>query len=280
MDVIVGVGGGLFEGGKGGFGERAEGFQGVGGLETEAGVGVFEQDASELGEGDVAVLCVAERVGGGDLDGRRGVVLDACEQSCGGGGALVFQHGAAEGGPIAEALVLVGHGVDEGGKIGGVAFDGEVGDLENTLEGIGLGVAGGVVAFEGGAFGDEAVVANAEEVLLVGVAHSLEDRLVVGAVGEIVDLIGVGLEVVEFLLGLVLPEELLGADELALGVKAKPGLDRGLLEHVGDMLALDEVGVVVADVAVTFIAGGADEVVAFVHAVSEGEGILLVWGLL
>ena len=82
---------------------------------------------------------------------------------------------------------------------------------------------------------------------------------------------GSALEVVQLLGRLRLPEGVLGRRQLPLVVEPLPDLRGRRLEHVVDVLAVDEVRHVVADVDVAAVGRGADEVVALVHPAAEAE---------
>ena len=110
-------------------------------------------------------------------------------------------------------------------------------------------VVGGLSAGAGEALalGDEAEVADAARVGLLGGAEFSERGLVRGRGGEVVHFVAVALEIVEFLGGFrCLPEDALASVEGALVVEFFPDGGCGGFELGVDVLALREVREVVA----------------------------------
>ena len=111
------------------------------------------------------------------------------------------------------------------GDVGFVERGGSLGGGVDLLEGIFAGIVAHFVGRHVGitcvhfAFGQEAEIADAEDPVLVGFAHAGEDVSVFGRVDEVVDFVGIILQVVEFFGRLGFPEVRLGRIELALVVE-------------------------------------------------------------
>ena len=142
---------------------------------------------------------------------------------------------------------------------------------------VGRGAFGAVVHL---AFCDHAGIADFQcEVFLRG-AHLGECFSVLGLGGEVVNFIGVALQVVEFFrVFRHLPEDRLLGRELASVVELSPHARAGCFKLVGDMLALREVRHVIAEIDEAAIGDAAHTVVAFVHAATEAIDEGLRFGL-
>ena len=87
--------------------------------------------------------------------------------------------------------------------------------------------------------------------------------------GEVVDFVGIGLQIVEFLASLCVPKDVLGRRQFAFVVELFPHPRRRCLEHVIDVLSVNFVRHVIAEVNVATVGDAAHEVVALVHASAE-----------
>ena len=124
-------------------------------------------------------------------------------------------------------------------------------------------------------FGKKAGVADLRDMLKVSFPHIREDFGVFLGVGEVVDFIRVFLQVIEFLGRLGLPEVALSFVEFAFVEEAFPNLRRGGYEHISDMLTIEFVGHVVANVDIAFADHAAHHVVTLVHSSSETVSVFL-----
>ncbi len=117
--------------------------------------------------------------------------------------------------------------------------------------------------------GKEPDVADLGLPVTLGLSQGREEFLMLGLGGEVVDLVGIGLEVVQLLGGFRFPEGVLSGGEPSLVMEPLPDPGRGGLEHVVEVLAVDFVRHVVANIDVTTVGQAADQVVAFVHPVAK-----------
>ncbi len=129
--------------------------------------------------------------------------------------------------------------------------------------------------------GQEARVVRLEHPTLVCLAHPLQNCLVLGRVGQIMDLVGIALGIVELFrrLGWAHQERLRPA-QLALGSQAAELLARGRPLGVVAVLHDGPVGQVVADVLVTLVADRTAHLVDLVDPVPHGEHVLARLGSL
>ncbi len=95
-----------------------------------------------------------------------------------------------------------------------------------------------------------------------------------GLPGQVVDVVRIGLHVIQLLGRLRLPEPPLGLVQLPGPIRFLPGPHRRGLPQVGDVLGVDLVGHIVADVAVLLVAHRAHQVEPLVHPPPEGVGVL------
>ena len=99
--------------------------------------------------------------------------------------------------------------------------------------------------------------------------HLLENFGVLLGVGEVVHFIRVFLQVIEFLGRLGFPKVALVIVELAFVEEAFPYLRSSGDEHVSDMLSVEFVGHIVANVDIAFADHAAHHVVTLVHSSSR-----------
>ena len=86
---------------------------------------------------------------------------------------------------------------------------------------------------------------------------------------KVVYLIGIGLQIIQFLGRFGFPKTSLDGVEFAGVIQVMPGARGGRGEHVVDVLAVYFMRHVIADVDVAFVAYHADHVVLFIHATAE-----------
>jgi len=132
-----------------------------------------------------------------------------------------------------------------------------------------------------GVFGDFAPVLGVNDPFIQDAAEFFQDGLVVWVLGEVMDFVGIVLEVVEFFGGAEGSGEAgLGGGEFSAGVEdfdEGPGGILALLVEVG--VQVGQVGEEIADVFVAVATDTADAVVGFVAAVSGGEDVFSFLGI-
>ena len=277
--VIFAFGGGLFEegffeGGEDGEGGGSEEGEDIACLGGGWGVGGVGGPEGEDGEGWVEEAESGEGFGGGDLDSWGGIVEGGEEGGFGWGGEGA-EDGAALGGPPADGFGGIGEGLDESGEIGGEPLGGEIGEGEDALDGVSVWGVGLGKAFEGRAFGEEAVIEVGDDALFEGLAEALEICELSGVGGEVVNIVGIVEGIVEFFGRFFAPEHGGGGGELVGLGEARPGLVTSGLEHVMEEGNVGSIGAIVMDVEVAGIGDRADGIEGFVHAIAhrEDEGL-------
>ena len=103
----------------------------------------------------------------------------------------------------------------------------------------------------------------------MGLPETVENGTVRGRGREILDFIGIILQIVEFFNGLGLPEKGLRSFQLALIIELLPNPCGRCLKHVLDVLSVNPVRHVVTYVDVALVANRANQIVALIHAPAE-----------
>lgn len=166
-------------------------------------------------------------------------------------------------------------GVDDGGAGGGTGEgDGVAVDGEGGVGGDGAFVIGGPHLGVHLRFGDDAFVVDLVHPIFDGRAHGEEAVVLRGIRSEIVDFVGVGVEIVQFFGRFGGGEEEGGgAGKFAFSIEPSPFLHDGGVFHVLVDLGIGEIGAEVFGVTVLAVAGGALHVDGFVHAIAGGEDV-------
>ena len=196
--------------------------------------------------------------------------------------ACVSAHEHAHGRPVADGTVWIsepGFEVVDGLWLhgGGIASS-----FENAGDGIQFGIVSHVVrrgAFRTLmhlAFRQQAGITDLEREVLLSRTHLGEGFGVFRLGREVVDFIGIALQVVEFFGGLgFLPEDGLLRRELAFIEKLLPNSRAGCFKLVADVLRLREMRHVVPQVRIVAVGDAAHAVIALIHATTEAidEGL-------
>ena len=128
---------------------------------------------------------------------------------------------------------------------------------------------------------NQAYIAGFPDPFGVDYAHPPEHIIILRIARQVFDLVRIGGGVVKFLDGLGFFEILfLRAFEPALGVETAHFLHRRHLVHIIDVLPARHIPHVVADILISFVAHGTNQVIRFVHPVTSGEDIFSRLGLL